>query len=328
MQPSSLVFVAVIVIWAAFLVQHWVRRREDIATARTVDRFSEAMRLLERRPIQPAIGPRGASVSRASSGGSPRAGVAGPLAGGSVATAAGSRSPLVARTAVAGSAGAPGESAASPGNTRPFRAAAGRLSRRALLARRARGVFLLGALVAVPVTVLTSALEQTYWWSVGIAAAAVVIAVVMLRYAAVRARTRRTVDRSIARTAARRVGSAAPVGSASEVVESAGSAGAVANPEPAQAAEPVVSEVAIAAHEGDARAAQATTASVGGRAAYRMGRTADGTWVPIPVPPPTYTLKARVERPQPEPAQVTPEPAAHATPLVAADQETARRDVG
>lgn len=309
MQPSSLVFVAVIVIWAAFLVQHWVRRREDIATARTVDRFSEAMRLLERRPIQPAVGPRGASVNRAS--------------------AAGSRSPLVARTGVAGSAGAPSESDAVPGSTRrPVRAAAGRLSRRALLARRARGVFLLGALLAVPITALTSALEQTYWWSVGIAAAAVVIAVVMLRYAAVRARTRRTVDRSIARTAARRVSSAAPVVSAREVEESAGSAGSVADPEPARGAEPVVSEVAIAAHEGDAQAAQATTASVGGRAAYRMGRTADGTWVPIPVPPPTYTLKARVERPQPEPAQVTPEPAAHATPLVAADQETARRDVG
>ncbi|MBK8867191.1 MAG: hypothetical protein IPN45_03770 [Actinomycetales bacterium] len=35
MQPSSLIFVAVVGIWAAFLVQHWVRRREDLATARS-----------------------------------------------------------------------------------------------------------------------------------------------------------------------------------------------------------------------------------------------------------------------------------------------------
>ena len=31
MQPSSLIFVAIIAIWAAFLVQHWVRRREALA---------------------------------------------------------------------------------------------------------------------------------------------------------------------------------------------------------------------------------------------------------------------------------------------------------
>ena len=51
MQPSSLIFVAVIGIWAAFLVQHWVRRREDLATARSLDRFSEAMRVLQRSPV-------------------------------------------------------------------------------------------------------------------------------------------------------------------------------------------------------------------------------------------------------------------------------------
>ncbi|MFZ2515876.1 MAG: hypothetical protein WAW82_09445, partial [Candidatus Lutibacillus vidarii] len=49
MQPGSLVFVAVLAIWAAYLLQHWVRRREYLATARSVDRYSEAMRVLERR---------------------------------------------------------------------------------------------------------------------------------------------------------------------------------------------------------------------------------------------------------------------------------------
>ena len=52
MQPSSLIFVAIIAIWAAFLVQHWVRRREALSTARSVDRFSEAIRLLDRTPAR------------------------------------------------------------------------------------------------------------------------------------------------------------------------------------------------------------------------------------------------------------------------------------
>ncbi len=47
--PSSLIFVVILAVWAAYFVQHWVRRRDHIATARSVDRFSEAMRVLERR---------------------------------------------------------------------------------------------------------------------------------------------------------------------------------------------------------------------------------------------------------------------------------------
>lgn len=72
MQPSSLIFLVLIAFWAAFLLQHWARRREYLATARSVDRFSEAMRVLERRaplgeyemsgphPPSDAISPAGA----------------------------------------------------------------------------------------------------------------------------------------------------------------------------------------------------------------------------------------------------------------------------
>ena len=52
-QPSSLIFLVLIAIWAAYLLQHWVRRREHLATARSVDRFSDAMRVLERRSPLP-----------------------------------------------------------------------------------------------------------------------------------------------------------------------------------------------------------------------------------------------------------------------------------
>ena len=47
---SSLIFVVIVAIWAAYLVQHWARRREDAAATRSVDGFSEAMRVLEKRP--------------------------------------------------------------------------------------------------------------------------------------------------------------------------------------------------------------------------------------------------------------------------------------
>jgi hypothetical protein len=57
-DPSSLIFVVIIGIWAVYLLQHWVRRREQLATSRSVDRFSEAMRVLERRaPIPISLPP-------------------------------------------------------------------------------------------------------------------------------------------------------------------------------------------------------------------------------------------------------------------------------
>src|SRR6478735_3650785 len=50
---SSLIFVVIVAIWAAYLVQHWARRREDAAATRSVEGFSEAMRVLEKRPALP-----------------------------------------------------------------------------------------------------------------------------------------------------------------------------------------------------------------------------------------------------------------------------------
>ncbi len=69
MPPSSLIFVVIVGIWAAFFVQYWVRRREHIATARSVDAFTETMRVLEIRDPQPqaevAARPRSYAVSPA-----------------------------------------------------------------------------------------------------------------------------------------------------------------------------------------------------------------------------------------------------------------------
>ncbi|MEP7161340.1 MAG: hypothetical protein ABI746_09580, partial [Dermatophilaceae bacterium] len=50
MSPaSSLIFVVVIVIWATCLSLYAMRRREQLTTARSVDRFSAHMRVLQRR---------------------------------------------------------------------------------------------------------------------------------------------------------------------------------------------------------------------------------------------------------------------------------------
>jgi hypothetical protein len=53
-QVGSLIFVVIVAIWAAYLLQHWVRRRDDAAATRSVDSFSQAMRVLEKRPLLPA----------------------------------------------------------------------------------------------------------------------------------------------------------------------------------------------------------------------------------------------------------------------------------
>ena len=48
-SPSSLIFIVLLGVWAAYFVQYWIRRRDHLATARSVEQFSAAMRVLERR---------------------------------------------------------------------------------------------------------------------------------------------------------------------------------------------------------------------------------------------------------------------------------------
>ena len=55
MQPSSLIFLVIIGVWAAYFVEHWVRRREHLETARSVDAFSQTMRVLRRRDVMPQV---------------------------------------------------------------------------------------------------------------------------------------------------------------------------------------------------------------------------------------------------------------------------------
>lgn len=303
MQPSSLIFVAVVAIWAAFLVQHWVRRREAMAIARSVDRFSDAMRLLERRPAPAPAAPRPSRSEIA----------AAPLPSRRPSQV----SPLVAR------GGAREVARLAPkrpmADAHPTRAGShGRAGRR--LRTLIRAVALLVVLASVPGSLVAWALGALPWWSVLASVGAFAVVVLSLRYAAVRARTRRRLDRSIAaslratqssRTVTRTDAASGALGTERDSRSATTGAGASSEP-----------------GDGESSGALGRGSSRGERAAYRAG-VSGPTWSPVPVPPPTYTLKERAYRPEPAPEPVEPPAAAPSVlPSVQLPQEPARRVVG
>lgn len=271
-QPSGLIFLVIIAIWATYLLQHWVRRREHLATARSVDRFSDAMRVLERRIPLPefdlsAPQPRSYSVSPARP----------------------SRPEVVVKRAQSPAPKVLTPPAAAVRPTRVFRALAG------MSARRVRGLSLLASLSLAVVVSPLAAFSVLTWWSVPVAIAVLMADFAWLRHAAVAERATRRVGSSVrpvrapvrrpAATPARATGHPAPLPAT------------LTAPRPSVQTEPV----AAAPGGGVAEIAEPTESPA----------EADlSGWAPVPVPPPTYTLKAKAERPEPVPAAVTaPAPA-------------------
>jgi hypothetical protein len=265
-QPSSLIFLVIVAIWVAYLIQHWVRRREHLATARSVDRFSEAMRVLERRSPLPATMLAAAKAEAPSPAARPevvvkRASVSSPLRArrGSSATAS-----VDSAESSAGGSGGP----AHP--VPPIELVPHRTTLQIVL-RRVRGILFLAALVAVPATLVLSAMHILKWLSLTLAVVALAAVVVWLRVAAVQEqkarRARRAELRRLERVRAGEV-SMAPVAPMARV----------SRREPVVPEAPAVPEVA---REVDPNA-----------------------WNPVPVPPPTYTLKEPAHRPEP----ATPRP--------------------
>ena len=188
-QPSGLIFLVVIAIWATYLLQHWVRRREHLATARSVDRFSDAMRVLERRvPLpeldQPARRPRSYAVSPARP----------------------SRPEVVVRRIQAPILPASSHSVAGVRANRGFRALA------AMSARRVRGLSLLVSLLLVVVVSPLAAFSLLPWWSFPSAVAVLAGDFAILRHAALadRAARRAKVSALRARTSVRYTATPAP----------------------------------------------------------------------------------------------------------------------
>jgi hypothetical protein len=188
-QPSSLIFLVLIGIWAAYLLQHWVRRREHLATARSVDRFSDAMRVLERRAPLPEFeltGPRPRSYA--------------------ISPARPSRPEVVVKRAHSVRPDVPTTTTtavtdAAVRSTRAFRILAG------VSARRIRGVSLLTSLLLVLVVSPLAVISVLPWWSVPAVVGTLMVDFIWLRRVAVSKRVSR---RTSAQAAVSAAGSAGP----------------------------------------------------------------------------------------------------------------------
>lgn len=270
MSPSSLIFLLIVAIWAAYLLQHWVRRRENLATARTVDRFSEAMRILERRERYAAtlVDTR---EHRSYAGSPVRA----------------------ARPSVVVKQARPEEESSDrPESDRPRR-------------RRGRGILLLVAVLALVALAVLVPVLALPWWAPAAAGGVVLVDLAWLRASA----RRRSADRkparrkSARRTSARGAARSADLGSSPstsglpdeprETARRAARGSRVRRPVPEAV---VYDEVAAEAQPTDTPAATASRVNAAPPAVDPNG------WQPVPVPPPTYTLKAKAERPAQAPA--------------------------
>lgn len=257
-QPSSLVFLVLIAIWAAYLLQHWVRRREHLATARSVDRFSDAMRVLERRTPLPESAlstphPRSYAVSPARP----------------------SRPEVVVKRAQSPTPDVPTRPAAAVRPTRIFHVLAG------VSARRLRGLSLLASLSLPFVVSVLAALSVVSWWIVLVAVAVLVADVAWLRHAALSDRAARR-EQALAR--------------GSEPVPARAAAAHFAHLEPEPELATSVAAATDSLAEAPEVAERVDVADVAVAAGSEAEVDPSG-WAPIPVPPPTYTLKAMAERP-------------------------------
>ena len=200
-QPSSLIFLVIIAVWAAYFVQYWVRRREHLATAHSVDQFSETMRVLERRSPLPATDL--STPSRPSYAVSPARAVRAQVLVKRAETTTFTMTPAGAVTPAAGSAPAFDASAsnarADDGHTWDVESAAPIRPARAV-----RGLTLLVALLAFVVALPLAGFGVIAWAGVLVPLAAVAGAFVWLRQAvAAEQAARRAARRPHTRTAAR-----------------------------------------------------------------------------------------------------------------------------
>lgn len=344
MSPSSLIFVAVVVIWAAYLVVHVSRRREHLATARTVDRFSSQMRVLQRRAVR--LDPRAPSSVRISSAGMtrprPLVAQASPdqlfletdAAHATHATA--QQRAASVRASVLADPDDPREPGSDdyfvdrPGDTGSMLRMPARRpgSRRARLTRTiALGL----SLLLLAGTALATLLSALPWWSLAAPVALLAGVLAWLRAAAralaaqrrreaAHVRRRRAREAEAERERARAARPSAPqMPVAQEFVEPQVETSEV--PAPAAQEERVLvgsgADVAtdVAGHtaseEPVRRSARRDPLEVAALAHSNIDAEraadplfADDRWEPTPVPPPTYTMKAKASRPLPEPLEV------------------------
>ena len=293
MQPSSLVFVAIIAGWAVLLLPHWVSRREAVGQSRGADRDSTQLRVLSRRPTAtPQDAPHRSTsplltvpVSRSAAVGSAAHTLAHPPAG------------RVSPQRVSAPHGAQRTAGRGPGLV----GRVDRTARRSAAARRAR------LLMTLSVVALTSwgivALPGVPWPAAVPATALLVLDVAGLVVGARRRATeRRVAARRLARTVA---------GAQRSLAQSRRVDRPVAStlPEPR-------------ADRGDGAAHRPVAADVA------VHEDQDDTWTPVPVPVPTYLLKPVVPRRPPPPLEGEETAPAGSAASVSGGASTAGSPVG
>lgn len=307
-QPSSLIFLAIVVIWAAYLLQHWIRRREALATARSVDQFSDAMRVLERRehPVEiEDVAEQNSQTPNASRPSAPQARASVP------------RPSLRAGTVMTGETmPAPGPSTDEQDVTAATEGAARRIGRVAATAGspKLRAVALIASVSVLLITVVCAPFGALPWWSPILMLAASGGAFYWCRVSAMAAVAGQQSTGSRGPQHARKA--------AAEPAATSGRRPGVKLPKrtaPAPAADPVpVIKATMPApvapdHAPAAVAPQPVaeqvfdvSASAAAPAPAAVVAEAEGSWRPVAVPPPTYTMKERApERPHPAPAPTT-----------------------
>ena len=313
-SASSLIFFVIIAVWAAYMLKHWVRRREDLATARTVDRFSEAMRMLERRtPIQADVSARADEPSRTilrpqvSVKGASRVTHGAPEGDAHASTAEGvevttTRVPARLQGAAQGLARVP--AALESPKVKLF----------ALLG--SFGFFVVTALLAL-LTLVPAGLPL-----LGLLATAGVV--VWLRRSAIAARTAKA-----ASTTVRPVGVSAPARAASPARSSATVGATRVEAEAAETAVPMTKRSPLVAQlperDVDAEPAVDVEPDVDAVARAQAEVFDAAAWAPVDVPRPTYTMKAKAEREPVEPAATVDE--VDTRPLAARYENTPVEDL-
>ncbi len=340
-SPSSLIFLVLLGVWAAYFAQYWLRRRDHLATARSVDQFTEAMRVLERRPSLPRTDL--SEPTRHSDAVHPaRAARPSVLVKRAVAVEPPSSTGVTARVAVPATLAPPQTTKGSPGasanrsarEVAPARRVGTRGPSRVRPSRRIRAFVLLAALAELAAIVPLVAFSLVPVWALAPAVLAVVWAFFWVRSAVraeqalARARRRRPtrVPSSSDASGPDDVRAPGDVDDPAHVGRARSDAVAVPAEETHRGAGAGEREVAAPSEAADVAVlsgVEGPDEEAGERrppspdvapAAEVMVPIVDEddiplTWDPVPVPRPTYTMKAKAERPQVAPAAVTPDPA-------------------
>lgn len=293
MSPSSLIFVLVVAVWAAYLVVDTTRRREYLATAQSVDRFSASMRVLQRR----AVRRESAEAFEASTA---------PMR--STSSVLLHRVPTASRAATEARAA---EAAVRPLTSGRHGGTSGLAARQQAATRLRRARALAVATFVLALATLVSAVVAGFGlvsWAVPVGGVVLsTLTVVLMRREATRAKAVRKTTRtgsSAVRPAARAAASTAPV--VAEAARTEQVEVDVLESRPVARAMPVAQEYVPFDY---AREVEPIIRAEDEALAHTLARESDplhGTpgWAPVPVPPPTYTLKARAERPMPPPLDI------------------------